>query len=152
MGFGAAKVLNPATGTPAPVLASMLGVLGVAVFLAMDGHHVLIRALGASLLAYPPGTAAFAPDWSTLFAQSGAMFTFGLALAGPVMIALLLADVGMAVMARSMPQLNVFVLSFAVKILLGLLGLLASVSLARGVLAALFESTFRYWDGMTGGP
>jgi hypothetical protein len=43
-------------------------------------------------------------------------------------------------------------LSFSVKAVLGLLGLLASLSFTRGVLAALFDSTFRYWDGMTGGP
>ena len=55
------------------------------------------------------------------------MFTFGLALAAPVMFSLLLADIALAVMARSMPQLNVFVLSFSVKIVLGLMGLALSV-------------------------
>lgn len=152
MGYGAASVLNPASDKPVPLLASLFGMLGVAVFLAIDGHHVLVRALSASIQAFPPGTAAFALDWDALLAQSAAMFTFGLALAGPVMVALLLADVGLAVVARSVPQLNVFVLSFSVKALLGLIGLVASVPIAGAVATALFERTFRYWDGIAGGP
>jgi flagellar biosynthetic protein FliR len=102
--------------------------------------------------AFPPGTAGFAVDWGALLTQSRAMFTFGLALAGPVMIALLLADIGMAVVARSVPQLNVFILSFSVKALLGLVGLVAAIPIARSVVTALFESTFRYWDGVVSGP
>jgi flagellar biosynthetic protein FliR len=152
MGYGAAAVLNPATQTPSPLLSSLLGMFGVAVFLGMDGHHVLVRALSASVQAFPPGTAGFAVDWGALLTQSRAMFTFGLALAGPVMIALLLADIGMAVVARSVPQLNVFILSFSVKALLGLVGLVAAIPIARSVVTALFESTFRYWDGVVSGP
>ena len=152
MGYGAASVLNPATDKPVPLLASLLGMFGVAVFLGIDGHHVLVRALSASIQAFPPGTAGFALDWNELLAQSAAMFTFGLALAGPVMVALLLADVGMAVVARSVPQLNVFILSFSVKALLGLVGLMAAVPIAGAVATALFERTFRYWDAIVGGP
>ena len=152
MGFGAAAVLNPAAQAPAPLLASLFGMLGVAAFLSLDGHHVLVRALSASVETFPPGSAGVALDWDLLLRQSSAMFTFGLALAGPVMITLLLADIGMAVMARSVPQLNVFILGFSVKAVLGLLGLLASISVGGRVLEMLFDSTFRYWDGITGGP
>ena len=152
MGYSAAVLLNPGTRSAAPLLATLFGLLCVAVFLAADGHHVLIRAFDASLRAFPPGRAGIELDWSAIVAHAGAMFTFGLALAAPVMIALLLADLGMAVIARSLPQLNIFVLSFAIKIMLGLLGLVASVPLADGVLSALFDRTFLYWDAVTAGP
>ena len=79
------------------------------------------------------------------------MFTFGLALAAPVMFSLLLADIALAVMARCMPQLNVFVLSFSVKIMLGLIGLAMSVQLSGATLTTLFESTYRVWDGVSVG-
>jgi flagellar biosynthesis protein FliR len=55
-------------------------------------------------------------------------------------------------MARSMPQLNVFVLSFSVKIVLGLIGLAMSVKLSGATLTALFESTYRVWDDVAFGP
>jgi flagellar biosynthesis protein FliR len=152
MGYSAAMLLDPTTRSASPLLATLFGLLCVAVFLAVDGHHVLLRAFDASMQAFPPGQAGMDLDWGAIVGHAGAMFTFGLALAAPVMLTLLLADLSMAVIARSMPQLNIFVLSFAVKIMLGLLGLVASVPLADGVLSALFDSTFLYWDAVTTRP
>jgi flagellar biosynthesis protein FliR len=151
LGYGAASVLNPTTQTPAPLVGTVLGMAAVAVFLGMDGHHVLIRALALSIETYPPGTLATDLNVGELLQFSGKMFTFGLALAAPVMLSLLLADVALAVMARSMPQLNVFTLSFSVKIVLGLIGLGVSVKFAGATLTALFESTYRVWDGVAAG-
>ncbi len=150
LGYSASAVLNPTTQTPAPLIGSVLGMAAVAVFLAMDGHHVLLRALALSVEHYPPGALAFDIDFGEHLRFSGAMFTFGLALAAPVMLTLLLADLALAVMSRSMPQLNVFVLSFSIKIVLGLLGLAVSVKFAGAVLTSLFESTYRFWDGVAG--
>ena len=150
IGFGFAGIFNPGTNTIAPLLATLLGMLAIAVFLAMDGHHVLIEALALSARNAPPGSLAFNVDAEALLRQSGVMFTFGTALAAPVMIALLLADIAMAVLARSMPMLNVFVLSFAVKAVLGITGLAASIRLSQPVLAALFGSTFEYWERTAG--
>ena len=100
---------------------------------------------------YPPGTLALDLDIAEHLKFSGAMFTFGLALAAPVMLSLLLADLALAVMSRSMPTLNVFVLSFSVKIVLGLMGLALSVKFAGAVLTALFESTWRFWESVVHG-
>jgi flagellar biosynthetic protein FliR len=151
LGYGAASVLNPSTQVPAPLLGTVFGMAGVAVFLALDGHHVLIRALALSVEHYPPGTLALDLDFAEHLKFSGAMFTFGLALAAPVMLTLLLADIALAVMARSMPQLNVFILSFSVKIVLGLIGLAVSVKFAGAVLTTLFESTWRFWERVAAG-
>jgi len=151
MGYGAASVLNPTTQIPAPLIGSVLGMAAVMVFLGLDGHHVLIRALALSVEHYPPGTLALDLDFSEHLKFSGGMFVFGLALAAPVMLSLLLADIALAVLARSMPQLNVFVLSFSVKIMLGLMGLAVTVKFAGTVLTTLFESTWRFWEGAAGG-
>jgi flagellar biosynthetic protein FliR len=151
LGYGAASVLNPTTQTPAPLIGTVFGMAAVAVFLGMDGHHVLIRALALSVETYPPGQLATGIDILELLNFSGAMFTFGLALAAPVMLSLLLADIALAVMARSMPQLNVFILSFSVKIVLGLIGLAMSVKFSGATLTLLFESTYRVWDSVAVG-
>src|SRR5688572_1458580 len=151
LGYGAAAALNPTTQVPAPLIGTVFGMAAVAVFLAIDGHHVLIRALALSVERYPPGTLALDLDLAEHLKFSGAMFTFGLALAAPVMLSLLLADIALAVMSRSMPTLNVFVLSFSVKIVLGLMGLALSVKFAGAVLTALFESTWRFWESVVHG-
>jgi flagellar biosynthesis protein FliR len=50
-----------------------------------------------------------------------------------------------------MPQLNIFVLGFALKIMLGLVGLAASIQLAQSVFSGLFTATFRYWEQTAAG-
>jgi flagellar biosynthesis protein FliR len=149
MGFSAASVFNPTLRSPSPIVGTLLGLLAVVVFLSLDGHHLLIRALAASAQAVPPGSVLLPKEfpWDALFAQSSVMFTFGLALAAPVMFSLLLADLAVALFSRSVPQLNAFVLGFAIKVLLGLAGLAASVRLGNAVFERLFSTTFRFWDG-----
>lgn len=151
MGFGIASVFNPSAGTIAPLTGTLLGMAAVSVFLAMNGHHVLIRALALSVETTPPGAPLRTFAWGAIVPQGGLMFSYGLALAAPVMLALLLADITLSVFARSMPQLNVFVLGFALKIMFGLAGLAASIQLAESALNGLFTETFHYWERMAAG-
>jgi flagellar biosynthesis protein FliR len=146
MGFGLGSVLNPDTQTLSSLTGTVFGMTAVGVFLSLDGHHVLIRALAVSVETFPPATLPDSFAWSTAPANAAIMFTYGLALAGPVMCALLLADVTMAVLARSMPQLNIFVLGFALKVVLGMIGLAATILLSQSVYNALFGTLFRQWD------
>jgi flagellar biosynthesis protein FliR len=151
MGFGIASVFNPSFGTVSPLTGTLFGMAGVSIFLAMDGHHVLIRALALSVETMPPGAPLHAVGFGNLLPQSALMFTYGLALAAPVMLALLLADITLSVFARSMPQLNIFVLGFAIKIMFGLVGLAASMQLSETVFSGLFTATFRYWERTAAG-
>jgi flagellar biosynthesis protein FliR len=151
VGFGAAAVLNPATRAFSPLLGNVFGMLMIAAFLALDGHLVLIKALAASITAAPPGAALTSLPAAVIVKHSAVTFTFGLAFAAPVMFMLLLADLAMAVFARSMPQLNVFVLGFAVKIVLGLTGLALAIRFAGAALERLFDASFLYWDQLAGG-
>jgi flagellar biosynthetic protein FliR len=152
IGFGAASVLNPTTQAPSSLLGSVFGMVAVAVFLALDGHLVLMKALAVSVATLPPGELAMAVDGAVVLKHSAATFVFALAFAGPVMLLFFLSDVTMAVFARSMPQLNVFVLGFVVKIVLGLMGLALSIRFASAVLDDLFAATFSYWENAARGP
>jgi flagellar biosynthesis protein FliR len=149
IGFGAASVLNPATQIASPLLGSVFGMAAIAVFLAMDGHLVLVRALAESARTFPPG-AAWNPlrNPAALLEHSAVVFGFALAICGPIMFMFLLSDLAMGVFARSMPQLNVFVLGFAIKIVLGLIGLAMSIRFADGILGDLFGRTFGFWEAV----
>jgi flagellar biosynthetic protein FliR len=151
MGFGVAAILNPQTQIASSLIGSILGMVAVAVFLGLDGHHVLIRALALSVNAFPPGGPLQAVDWSQVPKGASIMFGYGLMLAAPVMCALLLADLALAVFARSMPQLNIFVLGFALKIMLGVVGLAATVALSKGVFEAAFGALFGQWGRLAVG-
>jgi flagellar biosynthetic protein FliR len=74
------------------------------------------------------------------------MFVLGLTLAAPVVFALLLVDVGVGIVSRSIPQLNVFTLGIPAKIIVGLLVLAASLAAMAPVMARVFETVFAFWQ------
>jgi flagellar biosynthesis protein FliR len=150
MGFGVASLIDPATRTQSPLLGTLLNLVALAVFFAVDGHHLVIRGLAYSLVQLPPGSSLAALEPAAVVAQFGAMFVFAVALAAPVIFVLLLVDVALAVMARTMPQMNVFIVSLPLKIMVGLLVLVMSIQYMGPVMARVFEGMFDYWQRVLG--
>jgi flagellar biosynthetic protein FliR len=121
MGLGIANVLDPVSNEQVPLLGQLHTLTGLMVFLAIDAHHWLIRALVASFTAAPPldffiGT----PLVGHLVRLSSVMFITAVKVAAPVMAALLLTAIAMALAARTVPQMNVFIVAFPLKIIVGL--------------------------------
>src|SRR5450830_360983 len=108
-GFGMGSVYDPVTRTGAPLFASMLNLLAVAVFFGMNGHHALLRGLAFSLQRMAPGDGFTGFALDAVIRQFGLMFSLGVALIVPVMFCLLLAETALAVVSRVLPQMNVFV-------------------------------------------
>jgi len=145
IGFGVAGILNPATSTFSPLLGSLYGMIGIAVFLAMDGHHQLLRALTLSVQIAQPGTFGQGIGVADAVQQSSVMFAYGLMLAAPIMLSLLLVDLTLAVYARSLPQLNILVLSFAIKVVIGMALLAVSLEWTQWTFTRLYQTTFEHW-------
>jgi flagellar biosynthetic protein FliR len=118
------------------------------VFLLADGHLQLARALVLSLQQVPPGHFAGQIDVGLVAAQFGLLFSLGLAIAAPALFAVLLLDLGFAAMARSMPQMNVFIVSIPFKIALGLLVLALSMRYLGAAIEKTFDAVFHYWSGV----
>jgi len=146
LGFGVAALIDPATRTQVPLLGTLLFMAAVITFFAVDAHHLVVRALSYSLHRIPPGTPISDIEITTIAAQFGAMFTFAVAIAAPVIFILLLVDTALAVMARTMPQMNVFFLSLPLKILVGLLTLVLSVHYVGPLARRIFESIVGYFE------
>ena len=145
LGFGVASLIDPANRTPSPLLGTVLNLIAVALFFAVDGHHLLIRGLAFSFEHLPPGTLISQFDAGAVAAQFGGMFVYAVALAAPVLFVILLIDVVLAVIARSMPQVNVFIVSLPLKIFVGLTMLAISLRYVAPLVARIFESIFEYW-------
>ena len=148
LGFGVATLIDPATRGHAPLLGTLLWMAGVALFFAVDGHHALLGAFALSLHAAPPGRPLGELGLAPVMAQFGLMFSFALALAAPAVIVLLLVDTVVAVMARTMPQMNIFFVSLPLKILVGLAVLAVSVGYIGPVARRCFESIFAMWESV----
>lgn len=145
IGFGIASIFDPQTRAQMPLLGSALQLTALMVFFAMDGHLAILRGIAFSLERIPLGTAFSELPIEAIVAQFGATFTFGLAIVAPVMIVLLLLDIGLAVISRTMPQVNIFFVTAPIKIFVGLLVLAASVHYMEPIMRKVFESIFEFW-------
>src|SRR6185436_21069088 len=101
IGFGIANVFDPVTRTQGPLVGTALNLMAIAVFFAIDGHHMLIRGLAYSLAQFPPGRPLSELNGAAVVAQFGVVFAYGLMIVAPAVIVLLLLDVGLAIAART---------------------------------------------------
>ncbi|MDK2784229.1 MAG: flagellar biosynthesis protein FliR [Bacillota bacterium] len=134
IGFGIVNVFDPQSGVQVPLLGNLLYLMALIILLSTDGHYLLLHALWRSFEAVPPGGNWGGPGLvEEVVRATAVMFVAGIEIAAPVLGALFLADLALAIMARTMPQLNVFVVGLPLKAALGL-GLLAVSLPAYGLL------------------
>lgn len=148
MGFGVANLIDPVTHSQEPLLGTMLNIMAVMVFYLVDGHHLLIQGLLYSFQVIPPGTMLSDAPVGEVIKQFGAIFTFGMALVAPVVFVLFLLDVALAIAARTMPQVNMFIVSIPIKIFVGLMVLALSIAYMAPLLTKIYMSIFEYWQSV----
>ncbi len=122
MGLALANVMDPATSEQVPLLAQFNNLIALLVFLSINAHYWFIKALTESYRLVPPLNVKFG---STLLEQliqmSGNMFVIALQVGAPVIAAMLLTSVAFGLVARTVPQMNVFIVAMPLKIGVGLL-------------------------------
>jgi flagellar biosynthesis protein FliR len=145
-GFGIGSVFDPVTRRGSPLFATMFNLLAVVVFFGMDGHHALLRGIAFSMQQASPGMgfSALSPD--AVIRQFGVMFSLGVVLIAPVMFCLFLVEVGLAMVSRVLPQMNVFVVGIPVKIFAGIAMLASTIGYLGPVMGRVYASIFSYWE------
>ena len=136
-GFSVAAIIDPQSGVRNNMIASLYGLLTLFVFFAVDGHHVVLVALVDSYAALPIGAGAI--DQSLVSSVAGALglvFTYGVRLAVPVVLALLIVELGLGLIVRAAPAMNLMVIGFPIRVMAGLIAL----GLAVGVLPPVIRS------------
>ncbi len=140
MGFGFATLIDPQSQAQVTVVAELQQLLVLLLFLSLDMHHVLLAALVDSFRAAPLGAVVLGgAGLHQAVAMAGDLFVLGLRVAAPVMLVLLLANMGLGVIARTVPQLNVFVVGFPVNVGLGLFVMGAALPFTVRLLANRFD-------------
>jgi|Deesub1362A_J573_1020465.scaffolds.fasta_scaffold00029_36 flagellar biosynthetic protein FliR len=139
IGFALAEILNPGQEGEREIVSRFLWFFGLVLFFSIDGHHLLITGLAQSLELVPLG-AATAQMKTTLFVAKafGGMLTIALVIAAPVITVLLVVDVVLGLLERMVPQINVFMLGFPLKVLAGLFTLMVIVPVVGWVLTPVF--------------
>ncbi|MBO9357789.1 flagellar biosynthetic protein FliR [Bordetella petrii] len=122
MGLSFASFFDPATGANTAVLSRLFNIMAMLVFLALDGHLLVLAALVRSFEALPLAETALDPNgWGILVHWGQAIFVSGLLLALPLICALLTINLAMGILNRAAPQLSVFAVGFPVSLITGLL-------------------------------
>jgi flagellar biosynthesis protein FliR len=121
MGYSLATLFDPTTQADTPVLAEFHRLGALLIFLQLDVHHWLLRAVVRSFAYLPAGAAvaSLAAAGGLLHAAAG-IFLVGVQLAAPALVATLIADAGLGFLGKASPQLPVLFIGLAIKNLLGL--------------------------------
>ncbi len=136
MGFGVVNVLDPSTNVQVPVMGLFHNVLGILIFLTINGHHMVLHTLRESFQVVPLTQAVFSPAIVEHFVlMFGALFIAGIKLAAPVLVTLLLYTTGIGIVAKTVPTINLLIVGFPIRIGLGLF----TVAAALPVFGPLFQ-------------
>jgi flagellar biosynthesis protein FliR len=152
MGLTYAGAVDPQFNSQMSPVAELLNLAGLLLFLLLDGHHHLIRALAYSYKLAPVGAFHLTEvRIDRLIAASGALFVLALQVASPIIILLLLTDLALSLLSRLVPQMNIFVVGAPAKIGVGLIMLTLSMPLFGSLLTAIFSDLDRQLLLLLGG-
>jgi len=121
MGFSLAGTIDPSTRAQTAALGVVAQMLGLIILMAGNGHHWFLLATMRSFHEIPMGTAHISADVAQLFLRLSAdAIAVGVALAAPAIVTLLAVELALAVAGRAIPQIQVMILGFPIKIAAGL--------------------------------
>jgi flagellar biosynthetic protein FliR len=140
MGLAIVNVMDPQTSAQVPILAQFNNLIAMMVFLAINAHHWFLRSLMESFRLVPPFN--FTLNYSLvehLMMLGGNMFIIALKIGAPIIATMLITSVALGLIARTVPQMHIFIVAMPLKILIGLLML----SLTAPYLSSFLNEVFR---------
>ncbi|OPY67151.1 MAG: Flagellar biosynthetic protein FliR [Syntrophorhabdaceae bacterium PtaU1.Bin034] len=139
-GLSFARSMDPTMMTQTTVLEQFQGLLAIMIFLGIDGHLTLLKSLSVSLKEVPPGSVSIKPAlFKYMIDVVGKLFGASLKICAPVVVTLFLVDIVLGILARMIPQVNVFIEGASIKILVALAMLAFSLNLIVPIVAGLFK-------------
>ncbi|MBK5459364.1 flagellar biosynthetic protein FliR [Peribacillus sp. TH27] len=143
MGFSIANVIDPQTGAQSPLMGQYLYTIALLFLLSTNGHHLLLDGIFYSYqfipidqLFVPFGDQALIEYLAKAFSKT---FMIALQMSIPVVGSIFLVDVTLGILARTVPQLNVFVVGIPVKIIAGLAVIVIVMGMMMTVVTQLFN-------------
>jgi len=129
MGFSMASVMDPQSGISMPIISNILALLALMIFLAMDGHHVVLLFVNESLKEVPLGGFLLNEEiFNYMLKATTNMFMVGFMIAFPIIALSLLADVIFGMLMKTMPQFNLLVIGFPIKIMVAFVVIIATLN------------------------
>jgi len=140
MGLSFATFYDPMNSSQSPVVTEFMTLISFLLFLSLNGHLMYVATLAQSFQAIPVGPLPpGAGSWLNLAELGGKIFASGLLLSLPVIVALMITNLGLAVLTRAAPQLNIFALGFPLTLLGGFVALAVAMNYLATPLQTLYE-------------
>ncbi len=151
MGFAMAELVDPVTSAPQSMVGQFWALVAILFFLAVDGHHFLIRLMLQNFYLIPLNTGAPQPETGRMLIEgSNEMFRLALKLAAPALILTLMMDVGVGVLSRAMPRFQVFFVVLPLKLIVGIFALVVSLQLFQALFSAVYAEFQEYMITLLG--
>jgi flagellar biosynthetic protein FliR len=120
-GFSITNIIDPQNGIQISVLSNMASLVALSLFLALDGHHLFLRAIQESYEIVPVGGLALKEEpLRELIGRAGEMFVLSIKMGAPVLVGLLFMQAALGLLSKAIPQMNVMIVAFPLQIVLGL--------------------------------
>jgi flagellar biosynthesis protein FliR len=153
MGLGFANQVDPLFNSEGVPTTSLLSYVAVLIFFVLRGHHAVIEALSASLITAPPAKGFASLPTDVLLMLGTKIVAQGLRIAAPVVGTMFISQLGMALVSRAAPRVQIFSLSFGVAVSVGALILVASApQVAQGMANTLATIPDTLAQLLSGGP
>ena len=152
MGLGFAVFIDRQRGVNMPVLGQLLLMLGMLIFLALDGHVAVIQVIADSFQLMPAAELSFGNlTMSGVLEWSSQLFVVAVKIALPAVTALVIANLSFGVTSRAAPTLNLFAVGFPVAMLLGFVVIFLNMGNLSGNFSQFLESTLTAIPSLLGG-
>lgn len=150
MGFGMVNIMDPQTNAQMPIMSGLYSILISLVFLTVNGHHMLIQSIINSYEVLPIGFQISVSENIISYLSHMLLETFALSLqlSAPILISIFLVNVILGILARTMPQMNIFMVGMPLKIFVGIiivfLSLVFFISYSEVVFDKMFRSIYEF--------
>ena len=151
MGLGFSLMVDPQNGAQSPVLSQFYILMVMLVYLAIDGHLVLVEVLADSFKTMPISAQGLvADDFMQVVRWGTNIFAGGMAIALPAIASLLVVNVAFGIMTRSAPQLNIFAIGFPITMMLGFILVMVTLPNIAPKSISLFSDSYHLIQSVLG--
>ena len=140
MGLAIANVLDPASSIQVPLISQVYNLVAMLIFVTINAHHWLLQALIESFQLLPPFGFQINPSFVDYLVNLTAnIFIIAIKVGAPVIVVLMITSVALGLIARTVPQMNIFIVAIPLKIVVGLMFLVFSFTHLSAYLGHVFS-------------
>lgn len=143
MGFSMASAIDPQSGVSMPIISQFLSLMGLMILLSMNLHHWMLLYINDSLAAIPLGGFLMTEDlFHYIIHATSNMLLVGFMIAFPIIALILLSDIIFGMLMKTMPQFNLLVIGFPIKIMVAFAVLIATFTGTMLILKIQMQDAF----------